>query len=369
MKIPDMERPVEMLLILLRAALHQSEVETPCFKHATAKDWLQCYRLAVRQGVPVLAWSAVERMPAGYQPPLEVKLSWALLEDKQQQQYVRYCRAAHELGKLYAQHGIAMVVLKGIGLSRLYPVPVHREGGDVDIYTFSADRNRMTDHEANCLANELMEKQGNDVDYSYARVHTSFFYNGVRFENHRRFLSADAFTAADKVDAWLKEHIAPQPVSLHDGLFGINVPSASFDNVFIPLHAAHHYGKGLSLRHLCDWVILALNGKDPAHDEPDNECLHRVAGALSLLCNRHLGTQIPADGADGKLASEVMEEIIASPFGRRNKHGNPIKACIYKTRHKLHLLWLKHRLLGISPHKSALRLLLSVLSHPTRLYK
>jgi hypothetical protein len=364
-----LERPVEMLLALLRAALHGREPEAACFCRSTPAEWLQCYRLAVRQGVAPLAWGAVERVQAECAPPLEVKLSWAMFEERQQEKYHAHCCAAAELTRLYAEHGIAVVVLKGIGLSRLYPVPERREGGDVDIYTFSADRARMTDEEANCLANELMEQQGIEVDYSYAKVHTSFFFKGVRFENHRRFLSADAFTTADKVDAWLKEHIAPQPVSLHDGLFGINVPSASFDNVFIPLHAAHHYGKGLSLRHLCDWVILALNGKDPAHEEPDNECLHRVAGALSLLCNRHLGTQIPADGADGKLASEVMEEIIAPPFGRRNKHGNPIKACIYKTRHKLHLLWLKHRLLGISPHKSALRLLLSVLSHPTRLYK
>ena len=133
MKSLNFERPALMLLALLRGALHQSEVETLCFEHATAKDWLHCYRLAVRQGVPVLAWSAVERLPGGCQPPLEVKLSWALLEDKQQQLYVRYCRATHELGRMYAQHGIAMVVMKGIGLSRLYPVPAHREGGDVDI--------------------------------------------------------------------------------------------------------------------------------------------------------------------------------------------------------------------------------------------
>ena len=56
-------RPTEMLLALLRAALHEREVETAHFTHSTRADWLQCYRLAVRQGVASLAWEAVERMP------------------------------------------------------------------------------------------------------------------------------------------------------------------------------------------------------------------------------------------------------------------------------------------------------------------
>ena len=87
MRTLKLERSEEMLLALLRGALHQREVETPYFKQATAADWQLCYRLAVRQGVAALAWEGVERLPMEYAPPLDVKLSWALKEKKQLEKY------------------------------------------------------------------------------------------------------------------------------------------------------------------------------------------------------------------------------------------------------------------------------------------
>ena len=133
MKKIELKRSEEMLLALLRSALHQREVETHFFQHATAEEWVKCFRLAVRQGVSALAWEGIERLPMEYCPPLDVKLSWALVEKKQLKKYRKHCQAVNELTQLYAKHGIATVVLKGVGLSRLYPVPAHREGGDIDI--------------------------------------------------------------------------------------------------------------------------------------------------------------------------------------------------------------------------------------------
>ena len=83
MKTWKLELQEVMLLALLRAALQQQEVNTTCFQHATAENWLQCYLLAVHQGVAALAWEGVERLPVEFSPPLDVKLSWALVEKKQ----------------------------------------------------------------------------------------------------------------------------------------------------------------------------------------------------------------------------------------------------------------------------------------------
>ena len=368
MKTLKLERPVEMLLALLRAALHEREVETAHFTHSTRADWLQCYRLAVRQGVASLAWEAIERMPQDCCPPLDVKLSWAMFEEQQQEKYRTHCRVADELTRLYAQHGIAVVVLKGIGLSRLYPTPAHREGGDIDIYTYSADKSRMTDEEANSLANELIEREGVEVDHSYGKVHSSFFYRGVRFENHSRFLNIDTFTQLTKIDEWLKKELQPQRVKLPDGAGEINVPSYAFDKVFVSLHAAKHYGTGLSLRHLCDWTVLTRQQGYDYPEEPDNRYYHRATLALSQLCNRYLGASIPVEGY-GKLPEEMMAEIIYPPFNRKTPFKNPIKAGWYKIRLKLHLLGLRHRLLGVSIWKGTTELFKSILQKPSRLYK
>lgn len=368
MRLLELERPVEMLLALLRAAIHRQEVETECFRHATAEDWIRCYRLAVRQGVPALSWSAIERLPKEYTPPLDVKLSWALLEEKQLEKYQKHCQAADELTRLYARHGIATVILKGIGLSRLYPTPAHREGGDIDIYTYSADKNRMTDDEANRLANELMERHGINVDYSYAKVHSSFCYHGVRFENHCRFLNFETFTKLAELEEWLEIQLYPQPASLLDKTCDIHVPSVAFDKVFVPLHAAQHYGNGLSLRHLCDWAILSLQEESPIPVNLDNKYLLRATTALSQLTNRYLGTSNPVENRDN-LPYEMMKEIIHHPFNHKQPFKNTVRAGWYKVRLKLHLLWLRHRLLGVPLLKGIWNLAKSVLHKPSRLYK
>ena len=95
--------------------------------------------------------------------------------------------------------------MKGVGLSTYYPIPSHREGGDIDIYTFSADKNRMTDEQANRLADELMERQGIPIEmHSYK--HSNFYYKGIPVENHKVFLNVEHYPIAVQVDALLKRY-------------------------------------------------------------------------------------------------------------------------------------------------------------------
>ena len=54
MKVLDSGYSEKMLFALLRAAIHQREVELDCFRNATEKDWRECYSIAVRQGVAAL---------------------------------------------------------------------------------------------------------------------------------------------------------------------------------------------------------------------------------------------------------------------------------------------------------------------------
>lgn len=347
MKILKLECSEEMLLALLRAALHQQETEANYFKQATAEDWVQCYRLAVRQGVAALAWEGVGRLPMEYAPPLDVKLSWALKEKKQREKYLKHCRALRALVQLYAQHGIATMVLKGVGLARLYPVPAHREGGDIDIYTYSADRSRMTDEEANRLADELMREMGAVVEDTLFRKHSEFCFQGVTFENHSLFLHVKECQSIAKAEQWLEEHVVSQEVELLDGECWVEVPIVAFDRVFVVLHAAQHYGYGLSLKHLCDWTLLAQQGGVELPKELDDKYLKRAVASLTLLCHRYLGLEIPIEG--GKtMANEMMREILHPRYFRKTPPRNHVKAYWWGIRERWHIFRLRHRLLGVS---------------------
>ena len=355
----------EMLLALLRAALHQREVETHYIQFATAEDWVQCFRLAVRQGVVAMAWEGVERLPMAYCPPLDVKLSWAFAEKKQLAKYRKHCLVVNELAQLFAQQGIATMVLKGVGLSRLYPVPAHREGGDIDIYTYSADQTVMTDEEANRLADELIMQQGIEVSRSAEGKDSHFMYHDILIENHHSFFDTKRFPVALEVERWLEKCICSQSVALLEGECRVNVPSIAFDRVYLSYHAAIHAGIGLSLRHLCDWAVVLKQGEVLPSEVKDKTFVY-PALVFTKLCNRFLGTAVSVEG-DETLMDDVMQKILRSPYQVEIPFKNPVLSCIYKTRRTLHCLALMRRLLKPTLKEMVLPLLEIMIKQPNRL--
>ena len=356
-----------MLLALLRAALHQREVETVYFRSVTAEDWVQCFRLAVRQGVSALAWEGIERLPMEYVPPLDVKLSWALAEKKQLAKYRKHCLVVNELTELYSQHGIATVVLKGVGLSRLYPVPAHREGGDIDIYTYSADKTRLTDEDANRLADELMVQQDIEVSRRSEGKDSHFMYHDILIENHRFFFDTKRFPVALEVERWLEKCICSQSVALLEGECRVNVPSIAFDRVYLSYHAAIHAGIGLSLRHLCDWVVVLKQGELLPSEVKDQTFIY-PAHVFTQLCNQYLGTAVSVEGGE-KMMDDIMQEILRSPYQVEIPYTNPVLSSIYKTRRTLHCLALMRRLLKPTLKEMVLPLLEILIKQPKRLIR
>lgn len=352
----------KMLLALLRASLHQQEVETVYFQHATEEDWLKCYRLAVRQGVASLAWNGIERLPANYNPPLNVKLSWALRENEQIEEYRKQCHAANDLTKLLAQHNIATVILKGIGLSRFYPVPAHRESGDIDIYTYSADKTLMTDEEANSMADEIIIKHGATIYDLLSKKHSRFGLNGVTLENHKMFLDEDECRATIMAEQWLKKHFDTQIVELLDGECQIEVPSITFDSVFVSLHAALHHGIGISLKHLCDWVLLLQQKDMNLSFEYNEKYFNQTTIILTQLCNQYLGLNIPIKG-DYKIANKMMQEILYPPYFGKTPTGGFFKTHWFQIQNRIHIFKLKHSLLGVSIRDKIRRLLSRIIKN------
>lgn len=339
-----MNKSEQMLFALLRSSLHNREAELSFFQEATADDWKQCHQIAVAQGVMALAWDGVLRLPKELQPPISLKLIWAMAVERYEAKYLRYCKTVDELSTFYAGHGISTVQLKGVGFSTYYPVPSHREGGDIDIYTYSADTSKLSDTEANRLADTLMEQQGIEVDH-HSYKHSNFYYKGIPIENHKSFLNIKDIKEAVKANEILSRELNPRMVELTEGK--VQIPSPAFNALFIAFHALQHYGSGIALHHLCDWaVILKHNGWSIPEEIKSKRFLEGVK-ALACLCNRYLGTSVPVDGGEG-IAKEMMEEILNPPFASVVPVQSKIGIILYKTRRLLHSHHLKSSVFDIS---------------------
>lgn len=358
MKEITLYRHERMLFALLRASLHERKTEITLFLDSTDEEWKQCHRLAVSQGVMALAWDGVMRLPAELQPPLSVKLAWAAAVERYEKKYLHYCRTVDELSRFYAQHGISVMQMKGVGLSAIYPVPCHREGGDIDIYTYSTDKGRMSDWEANRLADSLMRQENIDVDTEHSPKHSMFYYKGVPVENHKTFLNVESYKAAVQVEKVLKEHMSPQLTALEGGQ--VLTPSPLFNTLFVAFHAAQHYGSGLALHHLCDWACLLENyGLRIPAGVTDRRFL-RFVSALTLLSNRLLGADIPVVDMQEDLAREILEEILHPRYGTVVPVKGRAGIILYKARRLAHLIAIRREVLGASVYKTILH---SVIAH------
>ena len=358
-----------MLFALLRASLHQKEAEQTFFQQVSEEDWKQCYRLAAKQGVMALAWDGIITLPTDLQPPRALKLTWGMAVQDYEAKYARYCRTIQELSTFYAEHGIVTVQMKGVGLSSYYPVPAHREGGDIDIFTFSADASKMTDTEANRLADELMMQQGVEVEmHSYK--HSNFYYKGIPIENHKFFLNVEHYPVAVQVNELLKQCLQPQVTDLLEGECSILTPSSAFNTLFLAFHASQHYGSGIALHHLCDWAMLVKRyGLQLPQELTDKHFLGAIA-AFTQLCNRYLGTEVDVTGGK-ELADEILEEVMHPKYPHKAHVAvkGKLNIFIYKTRRFLHMSKVSNRILYLPLWKRIWKSVVAHVCHPETIFQ
>lgn len=341
-----------IMFALLKAALHQKEVTDVCWTAVTEEEWAQCYKLSALHGVMALAWDGMQYLPTGCSIPRALKITWGLAVQSYEQKYERYCKTAAELSEFYATHQIGMVQLKGVGFSSYYPIPEHREGGDIDIYTWSMNPNLRSNQEANTLADELMAKQGVEVDGEHSSKHSNFYYKGIPVENHKMFLNKETLPIARPMDDLLHSILNPETITLCGGKYQIQIPSKEFNALFIPFHAAQHFGNGIRVHHLFDWAcILKRHGWCVPPQVTDDRLLDFIC-ALTHLCNTLLGTEVTIKGGEA-LAPKVYHQMMHPRYpGQADmSHKNKVGILWYKTRRFMHTYQLLHTIFDISLYK------------------
>lgn len=363
-----MHKSEEMLFALLRASLHNEEAELEPFKKADDIDWNLCYDTAVKQGVLALAWDGLESLPKELHPQKGLKFQWGISVEKYEAKHRRYCKTAEELQHFYAQHGIVAVQMKGVGLSASYNRPAHREGGDIDIYTYSADKKAMTHREANSFANELMRGQGIEVDTSHSEKHSNFYYKGIPVENHQWFVNIEVNPKfLSKLNGILIDILNPQKVKLLDGECEILVPSTQFNTVFLAYHTFQHFGSGIALHHLYDWANLIKQNGLHLPDSITEKSFLRAVAAITHLSNILLGTDVNLEcypeGYE-ELADLMLKEMLYPKFSGKVPYSNPFMIVWYKYRRVSYTNSLKSRTLEATPLYMLYRSVLWHLRYP-----
>lgn len=289
-------------------------------------DWNGLVNLAARQGVLCVArdgldqieqcggMTKINRIPGLSR---ELLIRWELSVQKLEARNKRQRAVINELVALFKENGIEMLLLKGIGLSELYPDPKHRECGDIDIFLFG-------NYEK---GNKVIADLGIDVDKKGTK-HSNFFFKGVPVENHKTFLNVE-YTQTDKnLEKHLHKILSEQGFDsiVIDGT-EVRIPTPDFTAIFLSRHDITHFvASGLVLRHFCD-LALFFERNCARINFANFEKVMRENGQYNLICSflaigyKYLGMpkeSFPEFSIDQEqvatLASRVLEDTFYNKY-------------------------------------------------------
>lgn len=290
-------------LVSSGAGLGAAPVSDTADTAVTPGSWERIYRMAADHGLSAVVWDGICRLPAAQQPPRETRIRWALSAEKLEERYRHQQQTASKLAARFSEEGLRMLLLKGLGLSRDYPLPEHRECGDIDIYLYGeSDKGDRILHEIGAHP------------YFDVPKHSEYVWDGVLIENHRTILNVRRNRTERELNAVLVRLLEKE--GTHGLAPGIQAPRATFNAIFLIRHAAVHFQKeGIVLRHLCDWACFLTRHWDEIdhalfRTAMEDYRMDRFADLMTAAAVEYLGAEVPGPECEAGMLGRFMEEVL-----------------------------------------------------------
>lgn len=250
----------KLLLNLIKMALGKSaECALP-----DALEWSTLFGLSVKQCVPSVVLDGLNKsLLSAALPGKGVgktdKLKWLGMLLNMERQYAIHESVVAALAAVYQSAGYRMMLLKGYGLSKYWPIPNHRPTGDIDIYLMYMDSDGKDKCQPAWKRADLMmkEKFGVEIDNSHHH-HSVFTYKGIMVENHYDFVNVHSHRS----NQWIENEFKTLALTgseeyTFDNGAKLLFPSPLLNCLFVARHNACHFAaEHLNLRQLLDWALF-----------------------------------------------------------------------------------------------------------------
>lgn len=224
-------------------------------KEAPSEDeWKAVYKLAKHQSVLGVAFSGIKKLPVELRPERKMLLRWSLDAEGTAGMNALLNQEAARLTQIFDGAGRKNAVLKGPANARLYPDPLSRQCGDIDIWV-EGGRNSVSKllYDLN-----LLNADTDDHAYSLHHIHLPKNKDGVTVEVHFKPASGIPFRNGS-LQKFLNEEIRKSEL-VPEGFYS---PSLKFALVMQLAHMQQHfYAGGLGLRQYTDYLMLLRHSTD-----------------------------------------------------------------------------------------------------------
>lgn len=310
------------LFLLLRLALGTS-AEAIELSSLSREEWQNLVDLSFQQGVAAIAVDGLQKLYESC-PNLELELDkpeyeglkyeWFGSVFQAEEDYYTHKRALRKLTDLFESQGIRLLLLKGLGVGKYYPIPSHRQCGDIDIYLFG-------DYEK---GNKIIESLGIEINRENSK-HSVFTFHSVMVENHKSFLDLDVTSAERKNNAIISSTVSEGVDSGEGYMF----PDSLTNYLFLVRHIAKHFCEsgGITIRHLLDWGLFLKGEHETLDVRKGNELIEKmgltqikdiftrlsayVTGFdLTFALSGH-NISLELQGVDEKFLDEILKEKVS----------------------------------------------------------
>lgn len=279
----------EHFFALLRLALGNPGAAVSDFLAHTREDWLCLQDIATRQSVLGLAYLGIGRLPVDKRPPSDILLQWAW-ETEQIRGHNSILNAeAARLTEAFAECGCQTAVLKGPANARLYPDPLLRQCGDIDIWV-SGGKDEIIRHLDKLGWSYI--KESNVLEASH-HLNLSRNCSNAQVEIHFKLSSGNynPFT-----NSCLMQYLESKIKNVNKAPEGFYVPSLQFALVMQLAHIQKHFiNKGIGFRQLVDYFILLQHSTESDRKEVAAQLpkmgLSHTCGALMWVLEHVLGLE------------------------------------------------------------------------------
>lgn len=253
---------IEVMIELIRAAVLDKTAVIP---QNVSIDWEQLQEESANQGVLAWVWDGICKLPEDQQPPRINKINFGMSAHEIWDRYDKQTKVLSKLVEVSDQNNIRLLLLKGIGLSELYPRPQSRPSGDIDIFL-------LGDYEkGNCL----FAQQG----YHDTLLHSEFNYLGIDVENHKLPIYPNS-----KAKRKVSDYLVQNQNEVYRTDYGYYLYKPLVNLPYLMMHSLNHVnyaseGSILPLRHVIDIAMYIYTFQE----ELPPQKVFEVMNGLGLL--------------------------------------------------------------------------------------
>ena len=286
------------------------------------EEWAAIYEMAKKQSLLGIVFDGIEKMGNAVRMDSDLLMTWVGKSKLIERRNLQLNEAVVKVSEYFQKNGFETCILKGQGNALMYPKPLHRTPGDIDIWVSGKDSNII----------RFVHSIAPNEKASYHHIDFPA-YKGVSVEVHYRPCYLQNFVRNARLQQFFRERAEEQFLHRVDGEFGsFAVPTSHFNVVYQLVHVfGHLFQEGIGLRQILDYYFVVLKLHEGLTDFSDslnfaalqwelkNLGLYEFAGAMMFVLHEVLGLEenkmiVPMDEKRGKM---LLEEILASGnFGK-----------------------------------------------------